>query len=147
MPHSPRLNAGTLSVLDSGHGYLCRVDEKSGKAERVTFCPGFARGLSFWRGHALVATSLPRDGAFKGLELEDNVKARDGESLRRLYHRHASGRHLALDQIRRRGARAVRRELHPRRQGADVRRPRQSRDAHAHLRRGAIGSTAEVVAQ
>jgi hypothetical protein len=38
--------------------------------------PGFARG---WRGYALVGTSLPRDGAFKGLELEDNVKARDGK--------------------------------------------------------------------
>jgi uncharacterized protein (TIGR03032 family) len=80
MPHSPRLNAGTLWVLDSGRGYLCRVDASSGKAEQVAFCPGFARGLSFWRGYALVGTSLPRDGAFKGLELEANVKARDGES-------------------------------------------------------------------
>ena len=80
MPHSPRLNAGTLWVLDSGRGYLCRVDAGSGKAEQVAFCPGFARGLSFWRGYALVGTSLPRDGAFKGLELEANVKARDGES-------------------------------------------------------------------
>jgi uncharacterized protein (TIGR03032 family) len=79
MPHSPRLNAGTLWVLDSGRGDLCRVDAKTGKAEQRAFCPGFARGLSFWRGYALVATSLPRDGAFKGLELEDNVKARDGE--------------------------------------------------------------------
>ena len=79
MPHSPRLNAGTLWVLDSGRGYLCRVDAKSGKTEQVAFCPGFARGLSFWRGYALVATSLPRDGAFMGLELEANVKARDGE--------------------------------------------------------------------
>lgn len=79
MPHSPRLNAGTLWVLDSGRGFLCRVDGKSGKTEQVAFCPGFARGLSFWRGYALVGTSLPRDGAFKGLELEDNVKARDGE--------------------------------------------------------------------
>ena len=79
MPHSPRLNAGTLWVLDSGRGYLCRVDAQSGKTEQVAFCPGFARGLSFWRGYALVATSLPRDGAFKGLELEANVKARDGE--------------------------------------------------------------------
>jgi uncharacterized protein (TIGR03032 family) len=79
MPHSPRLNAGTLWVLDSGRGYLCRVDTKSGKAEQVAFCPGFARGLSFWRGYALFGTSLPRDGAFKGLELDDNVKARDGE--------------------------------------------------------------------
>ena len=24
MPHSPRVNAGTLWVLDSGRGYLCR---------------------------------------------------------------------------------------------------------------------------
>ena len=79
MPHSPRLNAGALWVLDSGRGYLCRVDAKSGKTEQVAFCPGFARGLSFWRGYALVATSLPRDGAFMGLELEANVKARDGE--------------------------------------------------------------------
>jgi uncharacterized protein (TIGR03032 family) len=79
MPHSPRLNAGTLWVLDSGRGYLCKVDAKSGKTERVAFCPGFARGLSFWRGYALVATSLPRDGAFQGLELEANVKSRDGE--------------------------------------------------------------------
>lgn len=77
---STRLNAGKLWVLDSGRGYLCRVDADTGKTERVAFCPGFARGLSFWRGYALVATSLPRDGAFKGLELEDNVKARDGES-------------------------------------------------------------------
>ena len=45
----------------------------------MAFCPGFARGLSFWRGYALVATSLPRDGAFKRLELEENIKAKDGE--------------------------------------------------------------------
>ena len=29
------------------------VDPKSGKTEQVAFCPGFARGLSFWRGYAL----------------------------------------------------------------------------------------------
>ena len=49
MPHSPRLNAGVLWVLDSGRGDLSRVDPKSGKREKVAFCPGFARGLSFWR--------------------------------------------------------------------------------------------------
>ncbi len=79
MPHSPRLNGGTLWVLDSGRGYLCRVDPDTGKTEQVTFCPGFARGLSFWQGYALIGTSLPRDGAFKGLELDDNIKTRDGE--------------------------------------------------------------------
>ena len=47
MPHSPRLNARVLWVLDSGRGYLCRVEEKSGKTERVAFCPGFAREPSF----------------------------------------------------------------------------------------------------
>jgi len=66
-------------VLDSGHGYFCRVDPDSGKAEQVVFCPGLARGLSFWRGYALIGTSLPHDGAFKGLELDGNTKARDGE--------------------------------------------------------------------
>jgi len=39
MPHSPRLNAGTLWVLDSGRGDLCRVDAKTGKTEQVAFCP------------------------------------------------------------------------------------------------------------
>lgn len=80
MPHSPRLANGSLWVLDSGRGYLCRVDEKKGKIERVAFCPGFLRGLSFWRNYALVSTSLPRDSSFRGLELEDNIKARDGEA-------------------------------------------------------------------
>ena len=42
--------------------------------------PDFLRGLSFWRHFALVATSLPRDSSFRGLELEDNIKAKDGEA-------------------------------------------------------------------
>jgi uncharacterized protein (TIGR03032 family) len=79
MPHSPRLANGKLWVLDSGRGYLCRVDEANGDIKRVAFCPGFLRGLSFWRHFALVATSLPRDSSFQGLELEDNIRARDGE--------------------------------------------------------------------
>ena len=79
MPHSPRLANGALWVLDSGRGYLCRVDEASGAIERVAFCAGFLRGLSFWRHFALVAASLPRDNTFKGLELDDNIKARDAE--------------------------------------------------------------------
>ena len=78
MPHSPRLANGSLWVLDSGRGYLCRVDTDNGQIERVAFCPGFLRGLSFWRHFALVATSLPRDSSFLGLELEDNIKAKDG---------------------------------------------------------------------
>jgi uncharacterized protein (TIGR03032 family) len=124
MPHSPRVNGGVLWVLDSGRGDLARVDPKTGKREQVAFCPGFARGLSFWRGYALVRTAL-----------------------RRLYHRHPQRRHRAMDPLRGCGARIVRRGVHPRRESADVRRPRQSRDAHLdHLRREASGSTAAVVA-
>jgi uncharacterized protein (TIGR03032 family) len=78
MPHSPRVVNGALWVLDSGRGYIARVDEKSGKKEDVAFCPGFLRGLSIWNGHAVVTVSLPRDGTFKGLELEKNVSDRGG---------------------------------------------------------------------
>jgi uncharacterized protein (TIGR03032 family) len=78
MPHSPRVANGTLWVLDSGRGYIARVDEKTGKKENVCFCPGFLRGLSIWNGHAIVTVSLPRDGTFKDLELEENVRARGG---------------------------------------------------------------------
>jgi len=107
MPHSPRLIGGVLSVLDSGRGYLCRLDTDTGRMEQVVLCPGFARGLSFWRGYALVATSLPRDGAFKDLELEDNIQSRDGEPRCGAYiHRYAQWGHPALDPLRGCGARA-----------------------------------------
>jgi hypothetical protein len=50
-------------VLDSGRGNLCRVNEQTGAIETVAFCPGFLRGLSFWRHFAIVASSLARDGS------------------------------------------------------------------------------------
>ena len=78
MPHSPRVANGTLWVLDSGRGYIARVDEKTGEKENVAFCPGFLRGMSIWNGHAIATVSLPRDGTFKNLELEENVRARGG---------------------------------------------------------------------
>jgi uncharacterized protein (TIGR03032 family) len=78
MPHSPREADGVLWVLDSGRGHLLRVDAASGKQETLAFCPGFLRGLSIWNGHAVVTISLPRDGTFEGLELDANIRARDG---------------------------------------------------------------------
>src|SRR5690606_23004651 len=45
----------------------------------VAFLPGFARGLSFHGPFALVGLSLPRDGSFSGLELDDELAKRDGE--------------------------------------------------------------------
>lgn len=79
MPHSPRVHDGKLWVLNSGRGELCRVDEKTGKREVVTFLPGFARGLAFHGPYAIVGLSLPRDGSFSGLELDDELAKRDAE--------------------------------------------------------------------
>ncbi len=79
MPHSPRLANDALWVLDSGRGNLCRVDQTTGRREPVAFCPGFMRGLSFWRHFAAIGTSLPRESTFKGLELDAAIAARDSE--------------------------------------------------------------------
>jgi len=43
------------------------------------FCPGFLRGLAFHNGHAIVGLSLPRDGSFAGLQLDNELKRRDAE--------------------------------------------------------------------
>jgi len=77
MPHSPRLLNEKLWLLNSGTGWLGTVDLKSGAFEPVTFCPGFLRGLDFYGKYAIVGTSLPRNIGFVGLELDDNLKARD----------------------------------------------------------------------
>ncbi len=79
MPHSPRLANGALWVLDSGRGELCRIDAASRRREPVAFCPGFLRGLSFWRTFAAVGSSLPRGGTFAGLELDAALSAKSVE--------------------------------------------------------------------
>lgn len=78
MPHSPRLYDGALWLLDSGNGYLVRADPTTGAAERIAFLPGFLRGLSFHAGHAFVGLSMPRDGAFHGLALQEELSRRGG---------------------------------------------------------------------
>lgn len=84
MPHSPRIHQGKLWLLDSGSGYFGYVDLEKGVFERVTFCPGYARGLSFIGDFAVVGSSKCRqNGAFSGLELDKNladkkVEARSG---------------------------------------------------------------------
>ncbi len=81
MPHSPRLRRdGALFVLDSGRGYLERVDPRTGAREKVAFLSGFARGMALWNNFALVTLSMPRDGSFGGLELQDNLQAKGGEA-------------------------------------------------------------------
>ncbi len=80
MPHSPRIHDGQLWALDSGRGYLIRIDRQTGAKEDVAFCPGFLRGLSFWNGFALVTVSLPRSATgFDDLSLGNAIKSKDGE--------------------------------------------------------------------
>jgi uncharacterized protein (TIGR03032 family) len=79
MPHSPRVAAAGVYLLDSGRGMLVRIDPASGARADIAFCPGFLRGLALHGGYAMATVSLPRDGAFSGLQLQDELKQRDGE--------------------------------------------------------------------
>jgi uncharacterized protein (TIGR03032 family) len=79
MPHSPRAMPDGIYLLDSGRGMLARVDPQSGARTDIAFCPGFLRGLAIHNGHAIATVSLPRDGVFAGLALQDELKKRDGE--------------------------------------------------------------------
>ena len=79
MPHSPRLYKGALYVLDSGRGYLCKIDRQTGESEPIAFCPGFLRGLAFHNNHAIVGLSLPRDKSFAGLELDTALEDKDSD--------------------------------------------------------------------
>ena len=72
MPHSPRVHEGQLWALDSGRGYFVRIDRTTGHIEKIAFCPGFLRGLALHGHYAIIGLSLPRDGAFSGLELDLN---------------------------------------------------------------------------
>jgi uncharacterized protein (TIGR03032 family) len=80
MPHSPRLHDGKLWLLNSGAGDLGFVDPGNGRFEPVAFCPGYARGLAFAGGHAIVGLSLQRENrTFSGLQLEEELARRDVE--------------------------------------------------------------------
>jgi uncharacterized protein (TIGR03032 family) len=80
MPHSPRVHDGDLWLLESGTGHLGKVDRASGRFEPVAFCPGYARGLTFVAGHAVVGLSKCRaDRTFSGLALDDELARRGTE--------------------------------------------------------------------
>jgi uncharacterized protein (TIGR03032 family) len=76
MPHSPRVHDGAVWVLDSGRGYLVRVDPASGARTDVVFCPGFLRGMSIRNGHAVVAVSALRSGSFPLPQLRRELERR-----------------------------------------------------------------------
>jgi uncharacterized protein (TIGR03032 family) len=83
MPHSPRLYRGELWVLNSGTGYLGKVNQDGGRFDPVTFCPGYLRGLVFVGDYAVVGLSGSRkdDKTFGGLALDGEL-ARRGSAAR-----------------------------------------------------------------
>lgn len=76
MPHSPRVVGNQIYALDSGRGQIVRI-LPTGQIEDIAFCPGFLRGLSIHNGFALVTVSLPRDGTFHGLKLDEELQRRE----------------------------------------------------------------------
>ncbi len=83
MPHSPRWHDGQLWLLNSGTGELGFVEgldgDEPGTFKPVIFCPGFLRGLSFYKGYAFVGLSKPRYKRFEGLPLEGKLQKADSE--------------------------------------------------------------------
>jgi uncharacterized protein (TIGR03032 family) len=80
MPHSPRLHHGRLWLLNSGSGEFGSVDPATGQFMPLAFVPGFARGLCFIDGCAVIGLSLPRENrTFSGLGLDEGLRARDTE--------------------------------------------------------------------
>ena len=78
MPHSPRWHEGRLWVLQSGSGELCVVDPPSGEVTPVCALPGFARGLVFHEGHALIGLSRARASVFAELPIAQRGGLRSG---------------------------------------------------------------------
>lgn len=82
MPHSPRVYQNQIWLLNSGEGYFGRVDRAKGTFERLTFCPGYLRGLCFVGDYAVVGLSRPRhDRTFGGLRLEEELSNRKAEAV------------------------------------------------------------------
>jgi uncharacterized protein (TIGR03032 family) len=81
MPHSPRLHDGRLWLLNSGAGEFGFVDLDKGRFVPVAFCPGYARGLSFAGGAALIGLSLARENrTFQSLPLDEALAAKGAEA-------------------------------------------------------------------
>ncbi len=71
MPHSPRWHLGKLWLLNSGTGELGWIDNE--RFVPLCFLPGFARGLAFVGGFAVVGLSKLRSPQFTGLPLEQQL--------------------------------------------------------------------------
>ncbi|WP_428152374.1 TIGR03032 family protein [Brevundimonas sp.] len=77
MPHSPRIHLGSLWVLESARGELCKVDLATGARETIAALPGFARGLAFHGPYAFVGLSQVREDVFADIPLGQRLAPED----------------------------------------------------------------------
>lgn len=81
MPHSPRWYQNKLWVLNSGQGEFGYIDEDSKTFKPVAFCPGYARGLSFYKEFAIIGLSKSRKNkTFEGLALQQKLEEKHIEA-------------------------------------------------------------------
>ncbi len=73
MPHSPRWHEGRLWLLNSGRGELGWIE--AGRFRSLCTLPGFARGLAFHGGCAVVGLSKLRSPQLSGLALDERLLA------------------------------------------------------------------------
>jgi uncharacterized protein (TIGR03032 family) len=72
MPHSPRLHAGKIWLLDSGRGLLVQIDPATGARRDVAKVPGYSRGLALHGNLAFVGLSKIREtSTFGGLPIAE----------------------------------------------------------------------------
>ncbi len=72
MPHSPRIYADDVWVLESGNGSIGRVDVQAGRYEEVATLPGFTRGIDFIDRYAFIGLSQVRESAiFSGIKIAE----------------------------------------------------------------------------
>jgi len=78
MPHSPRWYHNKLWILNSGTGDFGYIE--NGEFVPITFCPGYARGLSFIGDFAVVGLSQPRDYHFSGLLIAERLEQKQAQA-------------------------------------------------------------------
>ncbi|MEZ4770585.1 MAG: TIGR03032 family protein [Caldilineales bacterium] len=77
MPHSPRLWAGRLWLLESGQGSLAYADLPNKTWHTVATLPGFTRGVDFAGPLAFIGLSQVRETAvFSGIPLVERLEER-----------------------------------------------------------------------
>jgi uncharacterized protein (TIGR03032 family) len=77
MPHSPRLWAGRLWLLESGQGSLAYADLPNRTWHTVATLPGFTRGIDFAGPLAFIGLSQVRESAvFSGIPLAERLEER-----------------------------------------------------------------------